>query len=1625
MMISPQAGVIAPGTTVSEVQWSSTKTIVTLSQALIGSLSTGQSVTFTFPLSSGIVQHVESLPIQVPWFTVNVFIPASVATAILPLNAPPPPPPPPPEYLNIALVANRRTEQIAVNNPFYNVVVSPGDPPTPDQYQALPTSATSLYLTLPPPPGTTPINLSLPSDGSAPPFDGLISAMKQVQQADTTLSGVAIKALWQNTAQCTRLAYEIVWSNQNNLPPLPDPLESLYTIPPATGSSSNSTGSNLEQDRQKFEGTLNSFYSTRNATAERLTKFVVAASAAVYCELRSLCELQSLNATEALLEFPVDPELPTTSATVETEVLLQGLGTPGGINFGVPAAFFYALGANFDKSTTADVRYQTSTGDTVERLLVAINAAVQANVISDTEKFQSSTTAPGINSIQAARRLTALGVTSATSSSPKLTMPSSGPLVELVTAWLAVNASPIPGPGQSYQPTQDDQIWSILGNHLAPPDQQRGYLELVLAALTQGANTSSGTLASQIENMLVTMTANPTVATLKAVTAAQWTTFFNNNPTWLPPFTKPGNPAATSSIASTTGYIATRIRAFIRTVEQFFTVSSVPNPSSPPDVGGPPTFNPPQYDLIAQAVADYPGGPFVFGTTTLTQSQLETAVQTVFSAQPDPAAQAWLAQAFISINELWQIASNVPNVAPAGMTPIEPSLSFSVMEALFARGFRFAKDITALTPQEFQQALTGTVAYPYANTSTNSLYQAAGGIPPVPAATTEGNGTFQPINSQGRLTNCLPPRSISPIGPAKYLQELLNLSEASTCEDPSAAPASGHTTLGVAVAARRGPLANLLASCANLETPLPLIDIVNECLEYLGATQPPPAGSSQSPPSGTIYNTSADQLAGYALCKKDDCSRADDRACHDPAKIFAALPEYSTPAIPTKENQAVEPLVFNNLKVDFSSCHLPYSQALDVSRTYLRQFRTSRFEEMRTFRKCITEFVLDPTSPPAGFQSYLRRYPVRIGTAIEYLGITREEYTMLFQGTSPQPCGKPVDDNVSQATRAVPTWELYGFASSGGDNTWTNTVVILPEFLSRTCLTYCEFLELWKSGFVTFTSVNRDSDARNAQSFPDCEPCCLANYTIQFVTPKDPAQALGQLAVFILLWRKLKEHCGDGYSFAHLADICQFLALFGSTGAINPEFIRQLAAFQMLRDYFHLPLVDHGDHTTGTTGADRTHLLALWGGIGAKKWKWALGRLLEGVESDARRRYGCQRPHHEAVAHLADNLDALSRLAGFNPQVTTDTWNSRPTCTLRFAEVLAKICGSSFREGELLFLFNAEHPQDSEDPFPLQDPEDALTFPLDLPENDEHHSLWKLREALLAVEVREEEVCEWTWPRLVAEFRHKFGYAPASGQDPLLSIGQHFFPHVLEASGFSVSLTQRQYRASLAGSTSPWNSPPGSPFQYDTSVSPAQLWIQVPLFDEAVIAKLSQMPALTAAEQVAVQDLYFMPRADLAFVAFLFPDWQSAEKHLIEECDGANRWAYFRRHFALANARRKVIVEHLANHVAHVTGCRHEELEGVAALVLSRLFSDENAATTPWESDTGATPAVTWSPLPSGGAIAALLGLVGTGLVGEYSIAQPQQQPATNPPAGQTAPQQQQNPGTAPPAGQTTPQQQQ
>jgi len=1140
------------------------------------------------------------------------------------------------------------------------------------------------------------------------------------------------------------------------------------------------------------------------------------------------------------------------------------------------------------------------------------------------------------------------------------------------------------------------------------------------------------TLADQIAAWLPSTTSPPTphpaVATLKQVTAEQWTIFFTvtGSSQWLPPFTQPVAPGVSpGQVTQKASYIAARIRAFIRAVHQFFTVSSAATAAQLPAAGMPPTFDLPSYDPIGQAVSDLPG-TFKFGST-LPGTDLTTAVQTVFTN--DLAAQAWLFQGMTTVNELCEIASVVPNPAPTGgyKLPNPVSFSFSVMEALYARGFRSAKDITSLSATDFQQALTGTVAYDFANSSSNSLYQKAQQLAPQSPPAGQDGGAFRPINPDGSLVNCVPPPCLSPTGPIAYLQEMLTVSELSTCDTVAAAPVSlataadalaGDTvlvftsagevsagmsasasdiptgttvtaadaasvtlsqpltaaapagtsilftapTLGVVMSQRRGPVGDLAASCANLETPLPLIDIVNECLEYLGA-----AATSAT---GTVYDTADDVLAGHVLCAGEPCPDEDKAApCHNPVRLFATLPEYSTPATPVAANTAVEPAAFSKLKADFSACTLPYSQALDLSRTYLRHLGSHRSEEMRTFRKCITEFVLDPTHEPAGFQPWVWRYPVRIDIAIEYLGITPEEYSLLFQGAAAPPCATPPRRSAAARGRRRSAPALPVPAALRG-------TIGLPAFLAETCLSYCEFYELWQSGFVAFRNGADERDG----AFPECEPCCPDDLWLLF-TEKQHEQDLAKLLVFIRLWRKLRDSCSSCYSFAQLRDICDVLQLFHGA-ATNPNFVRQLAAFQMLRDHFGMDLIDPAKKITPTAiDADRTHLLALWAGPTAPMWPWAVRQLIKRVERHAQRRHECERRPAEFIKLLMANLDPLSRLAGFDPSSATGSWHALPTHTLRFAEVLAKVYASDFSVGELIFLFTADPHLDGDDPFPLQEDNEALDSPLGLPDDERSHALWRLRHEMLKVQVAEDEGDDWPWRRIEAALHTEFGFAPGD----IVALGQHFFPGVLAHSGYQIGAAATRFVSNLAApSTSApmWNNPPDGPLQYDPSAQ--QLSACVPLTDRAVIRKLTHVHDLNAAEQQAVQDLFFQPRAMLARFAMLFADFATAQHRLIEETQEAERFAYFRRQFLLCRRRCHVIARHLSHHIAAATGREVPEGDATAALILRALAADENKALTSWEDDSGAMPALTWTPPPNGSALAALLGLTGTGLIAEY-----------------------------------------
>lgn len=1402
----------------------------------------------------------------------------------------------------------------------------------------------SVYIALPAPPidQTQLAYVQLPSDGSPPNFTELRKAVELVLKQDPTVTDdndLKLKLSQLTAVQSRHIAYEIIYNRKvDPLPARPSfELDKMYLGP-------HKDDDTDEKERKKFEAALLRYYSKHNADAERLSRFVSSLSAAVYCNMRSR------TANNVGIEFPISSTAGGSTSRIKKSRI--NLSAEQGsiiedlqLSFEVPADYFYALAATMPPHVSSERIYQMACIEEEQRILSAFDEAIDSNTITVKALVTGHKYIDGEFSVggapeqvfleQAARRLNALGLIG--DNVPKYKI--EGSIKELLRAWLNF-------PDWSKYPDGDiSHFWEN-------EEGTERYLDLVLHALINNHdlnNTDHEVLIAAIKSDLKTNSGNniQTVEDLKNVGAGAWRNLFlPPNVALLPPFTLPGTPEE-------------RTAAFIRHVQKFFDVSSGQN--SPDNQTGEeiPTFDPPALDLFNAFVTTY---NVQFGTDWGDLSTIRQQIKDFFNLQPDQDAQTWLEEALFSFNELCILT----NIDLSSITPADyqPTYRFSIIEALYARGFTSRQSVNILPFQNFQKALTGTVAYNFAE----AIYEKSGEkhIGDIVAK------AFSPINPNGSLANCIPPSHLSPLGPAAYLKEMLNLHEKSTCED--LALEEYDTTLNDFIKSNRRPLGDLHVTQSNLETPLPLIDLVNENLEALAAN---------AYNGGVIYNTNDEILGGHKLKETGSNSDPDHKHYpfyHDPETLFSALPEHSSPSTPVKSPQA-----YDNLKKDFSSPLLPYSQPLDISRSYLRWLGTSRYALMRRFRKDIAEFVLDPVNEPNGFQHHLWRYPVKIDVAREYLGITPEEYDQLFT------------HNIvtSEIEGEIFLKQLYGFKPN--DDSWIGTVTKLSEFLKRTGLDYCVFLELQRSEFVIFEfAASRAEYNDEKTSISECEPCCLENYTISFLTPNDAKEALKKLAVFIRLWRKLQKVEGAKYPFSQLRGICDVLHLFRDDGTINPDFIRQLAAFQMLRDHFRLPLFDKRDpNSSDATGADRPHLLSLWAREAGKptpeKWQWAVGELLEQIQHYSKERHYARAKHKfhtrppEFIKLVEEYLDPLSGLMGFDSNNKNETWHAYPTHTLRFAELLSKIYASHFEVEEIFFLFTADDNLIGIDPFALQTDDEALDLPLDLPDDERDFSLWDLRRKLLEANVAEEEASSWTWPKIEASLRDDFGLQ-GSGLDQLQALGEHFFPGILENNGYKVESAKRQYRVNLdSAKTSPamWNTPVDGPFHYDQSGK--QLWFQLPLINKSVITKLSRIRQLNSDEQRAVQDLYFLPRADLALFAFIFANFTEAEERLIQETDESKRWDYFRSAFACCRKRCRIIAEHLSGHVSKITKAKSDEGTDLAWLLLKNLYADENnIAKGSWESDDGKVPPVTWNPPPNGSAFSALLGLTGTGLLGEF-----------------------------------------
>ncbi|MFI0366539.1 neuraminidase-like domain-containing protein [Actinomadura sp. 1N219] len=1462
--------------------------------------------------------------------------PAAAATAVIVAN----PPAGHPEYptgtaFDLRLKLTRNGRQVADRRIDFNAsVVTVGALPTllTDVVELAP----SAYAVLPAVASGAGAHLELPPDGAPPDFASLVGAVNAVLALDPADGRTIAQRTTLSAAQARHVAAEIEWDRAiYPPPPEPRPLAQMYTTPQPDPLVKPEDADN---DRRRFEAEIEGYYATHDGNALRLTGYIYAAWAAMVCERLSAGENLTGpgpaqgpvdGSRRALLTFPLPSGTGDGTTLKHASVLLTGDPAGAALNppFVVPAAYFYALGAQLPPQVDVPQRFAMASADTEAKVLVTIETAIEAGTVGAAEAPAATAgSTAALVPAQAARRLRAIG--QAAAPAPPVALNAS--VRPLVDAWLA-HAGPTP--------TIDADFW---GPATASGPGAAAYLSLLLHAVTGGFAPLITAITAELG---VT-----TAAGLRAVTDERWRGLFlppgaPPRLDLLPPFTEVGTASTPED----------RVDAFLRHLRQFFTVPFSPASTTTPAAGAPSTLERPNPDIFAAFEARYAahgGGTYTPGTPR-DPDATRSAVLDVFPG--DPHARTWLLAALDAIDALHVLT------AFAGPGEAAAELRFSLMEALYARGFTTVEAVTALSPDDFQQALEGTIGHSYAV----QIQEAAGGS--ASASPGEGEG-FAPVNP-GTLTDCLPPEHLSPFGLVAYLSELLRLSAASTCAEPFPAE---EETLGGLLEERRGPLGDLHATEANHATPVPSVDLVNESLEHLAA-----AVASGGTPSGAVFDTASDEVGGHPLTGPD---------AHDPATLLAAVPEHSAPSAPL-------PAAYAALRDDAGSPPLPYDQALDTVRSYLRAAGTSRYEIMRRFRKRITEFALDPAHEPDGFAAYRWRYPVRLETALEYLCLSAHEYAMFFTRTP----GEEPSEGVPAA------WRLYGFTEARvGRTHWSKTAVLLPELLARTGLEYCDLAELQRSEIVPFDLVEiprgrrgGDGDGNGNGRMPDCPPCHPEGYRVRFLGERgdaDRSAALVRLALVVRLWRALRGRCGGGLSFRTLADIDAVLSLFTAEGAVNPDFPRQLAALLMLCDDLRLPL--GGGDEAGPLG--RIPLLALWVDSATHaEWTHAAALLLDGVEETAGRTNPALETTPELIKIIGANLTPLSVLCGFDPDTPSDTWHARPAATLRFAEALLKIYLSPFTVGELLFLFTTDGHLGGDDPFPLQDRNEAADDPLGLGDTEPFdgqgpHSLWTLRAALGDIEAPGEEAASWTWTWIAASLRNDFGYtAPTAAPDPLDLLGRRFFAAELRRRGIPVSAAETRFAVPLpAADTSPdmWaGGPPEGGFAYDRAAE--ELYCLLPLRDTDVLGRLLRLRPLNPVERRAVRDLYFAPRAAWAPFAALFENPVQAIESLVQEGDDDSRFALFQKAYALFVRRCRIIAEHLARHVLAATGADPGDPDpttDAAWLILRGLWADENFGLTPWEDDSGAPPDVTWPWRPGAGAFAALLGLRGTGIVGTY-----------------------------------------
>ena len=1388
-------------------------------------------------------------------------------------------------------IAAKNVQQLSQDSVDYMGRVGTNTP-TPE-YQNLPTGG---YVFIPGPfPGgnnTPGPVISLDPKGTPPDFDELVKNIDAVLAKDhpppATATSLAALTDPLTASQAGEIASELVFNRKIFALPAPkEKLEDLYTGP---------LKAEVDGQRAQFEGAVTSYYAKNNADAEKLKRFVYIASAAV------LAEKQSFHATQATLTLPIDPAMRTaqSASSLPITLTMPAATPPGSLkpSFAVPAAYFYALGIHFSVEQKPEKLYDRALTATVDFLANSLQVAIDTGAIKkDPYASMSNEVNPKVtaNLAQAIRRLSSLSGSFAAKPKYKVLLQNnsggtlSGDIAALVTRWLD-------------QTVIDNQLLFTFWPIEYPG---KDYLEVILQVIADGTPG----LEKAIKNF-----PNPSIVINRAsdllkIKDKQWLDFFATTPSLLPEFTKPGN-------------TEDRAIAYVQFLRTLFSVAFLPPPPNTPLAESIPSFREYDIDMLWKFLSRFQD----FDIETLPdESTIDAALAEAFPK--DSRAQSWAKAALQILHELYLVTKPVISATP------DP-FQFSCMEALFARGFTSVKSILAVSSENFQVALQGTVAW----ASATHIYDAASEIGPVIPSEEEPNPGFKPVNP-GNLVNCIPPEHLSPFGPVEYLHEALK-------------GESRGITLQDAISVRRGDISQLLVTRRNHEIELPQLDLVNESLEYLG--------SNLSTAHGVLQDTV--EIEGVSV--DDGLEQA-----------VVATPQWSTPAVPVANSK-----VYGDLENCFTHPTLPYSQEADISRSYLSMLGTNQFETMRRFRRDITEMAMDPTHEPVDFQRHLWRYPIRFETALEYIQLSPAEYEKLFKTDLTQ-------EDVAQLYGYDPesSWldeitKLPGFLKSTGLEycdfydlwrTQFGALRISPPFetLPR-CPPCCGDVivlttpndqdEQWWPPWgriIVFIRLWKHLNARCKDiSFETLSDICAVLRMFDPATKKVNPDFVRQLVSLLILRDDLRLPWTDEAE--------------PSTSDSNEKRTKLLAVWVGPQN----APAEWGWAVTTLLSRIQAH---------AEHRYHCPRRPPDFVKilSD----------NLDSLARLAGFTDDFPWYLNPSPTLRfTEVLTKIFASEFTVGEIIFIFTTQEHLRGDDPYPFTEESEAQDD---PLNAPEDDTHGLWDLRRkllqvevSDDTIASWNW--------VRIQYACKELGFAASATPAAADALTLLGTHFFPSALGSSGYNSNPSARRFSAPLAANLTTPELWTGThcevfhyTQDAEDPGS----------GELWVQLPVADRAVFQQLFKSRQLNSSEANAVRNVYFAPRAALAPFALIFSNFGRAVEWLIHEPSEEARWRYFQKEFATFYRRCEVIATHLAEQIdalprwAHTTkdcgcGCGGNAPNVKAAWwILRTLVADENRAGDPWEDDSGKSPeSFMWS-LFSGSAFAALVGLRGTGLRGKIS----------------------------------------